>query len=75
MFLEWDKHIHLFIYQLQYEISNNVVYATSKASHQPAHTHSLIRDFASGLNFFMKVKLLNEHHLEFLSKKRMQSLV
>ena len=35
-----------------HEISNNVVhvYATSKASDQPAHTHSLIRAFASGLN-------------------------
>ena len=26
-----------------HEISNNVVCATSKASDQPAHTHSLIR--------------------------------
>ena len=31
-------------------ISNNVVYATSKGSDQPAHTHSLIRAFASHLN-------------------------
>ena len=30
-----------------HEISNNVVCATSKASDQPAHTHSLIRAFAS----------------------------
>ena len=30
-----------------YEISNNVVCATSKASDQPAHTRSLIRAFAS----------------------------
>ena len=33
-----------------HEISNNVVCATSKASDQPAHTHSLIRAFASRLN-------------------------
>ena len=32
------------------EISNNVVCATSKASDQPAHTHSLIRAFASRLS-------------------------
>ena len=30
----------------RHEISNNVVCATSKASDQPAHTHSLIRAFA-----------------------------
>ena len=39
----------------QNEISNHVVCATSKASDQPAHTHS--------------VKLLTEHHLEFQSLK------
>ena len=33
-----------------HEISNNVVYATCKGSDQPAHTHSLIRAFASHLN-------------------------
>ena len=33
-----------------HEISNNVVYATSKASDQPAHMRSLIRAFASSLN-------------------------
>ena len=33
-----------------HEISNNVVYATSKASDQSAHTRSLIRTFASRLN-------------------------
>ena len=38
-----------------HEISNNVVCAASKASDQPAHT--------------MIVKLLTEHHLEFLSLK------
>ena len=45
--------------------SNNVVCATSKASDQPAHTRSLIRV----LNATMIVKLLTEHHLEFLSLK------
>ena len=33
-----------------HEISNNVVYATSKASDQPANTSSLIRAFASRLS-------------------------
>ena len=33
-----------------HEISNNLVYATSKASDQPAHTRSLIRAFASRLS-------------------------
>ena len=47
-----------------HEISNNVVHETSKASDQPAHMRSLIRAFAS-----MIVKLLTEHHLEFLSLK------
>ena len=37
-------------FEQRHEISNNVVYATSKASDQPAHTHSLIRAFASRLN-------------------------
>ena len=46
----------------------NVVYATSKTSDQPAHTRSLIRAFASRLSIrTMIVKLLTEHHLEFLS--------
>ena len=40
----------LIIIEPWHEISNNVVYATSTASDQPAHTHSLIRAFASPLN-------------------------
>ena len=36
--------------ELRHEISNNVEYASSKASDQPAHTRSLIRAFASRLN-------------------------
>ena len=38
------------LYELWHEISSNVVYATSQASDQPAHTRSLIRAFASCLN-------------------------
>ena len=38
----------------RHEISNNVVCVTSKASDQPAHTHNLIRAFATSLS----VKLL-----------------
>ena len=37
--------------------SNNVVYATSKGSDQPAHTRSLIRAFASRLNSNISVCL------------------
>ena len=37
-------------YEPVHEICNNVVCTTSKASDQPAHTPSLIRAFASGLN-------------------------
>ena len=46
----------------RHEISKNVVCANSKASDHPAHTHSLIRAFASGLKYSMSV-----NHLEFLS--------
>ena len=52
----------------RHEISNNVVCATNKASDQPAHTRSLIRAFAIRLNS-LSVKLLTEHHLEFLCLK------
>ena len=47
------KHQHKYanIHELRHEISNNVVCATHKASDQPAHTRSLIRAFASCLNF------------------------
>ena len=51
-----------------HEITNNVVCGTSKASDQHAYTHSLIRAFASRLSILI-VKLLTEHHLEFLSLK------
>ena len=37
-------------YEPWHGISNNVVFGTSKASDQPAHTRSLIRAFASRLN-------------------------
>ena len=44
--------------------------ATSKGSDQPAYTHSLIRAFARRLNILrVLIKLLTEHHLEFLSLK------
>ena len=52
------------VYEPVCEISNNVVCATSKASDQPAHTRRLIITFAMSS---MIVKLLTEHHLEFLS--------
>ena len=34
----------------RYEIFNNVVFATSKGSDQPAHTRNMIRAIASQLN-------------------------
>ena len=51
-----------------HEISNNVVCATSKASDQPAHMRNLII-VCQSLEYFMKVKLLTEHHLELLGLK------
>ena len=44
------------------------VQATSKGSDQPVHTRSLIRAFASRWDG-LSVKLLTEHHLEFLNLK------
>ena len=38
------------LYEPGHEISNNMDFAASKASNQPAHTPSLIRVFASRLN-------------------------
>ena len=38
------------VFEPVYEICNNVVCATSKASDQPAHTRSLIRAFANRLS-------------------------
>ena len=55
------------LYEPMHEISNNVACATSKASDQPAHTRSLIRAFRWSLEYYMIVKLLTEHHLDFLS--------
>ena len=40
----------LLSFEPRQDISNNNVCATSKASDQPAHTRSLIRASASGLN-------------------------
>ena len=48
--LHWRKMILQIRNEPVREISNNVVCATSKASDQPAHTCSLIRAFASGMN-------------------------
>ena len=49
VFLSISEFLQYMI-ELQHEISNNVVCATSKASDQPAHKCSLIRAFASSLN-------------------------
>ena len=47
--------IEVYVYELLYGISNNVVCMNSKASDQPAHTRSLIRAFASRLNILQAV--------------------
>ena len=50
--LNLNTFIFLFSNEPVYEISNNVVCATSKASVQPVHACSLIRAFASCLIFY-----------------------
>ena len=46
-----QSHIHFDLRnEPRHEITNDVVCATSKASDQSVHTHSLIRAFASRLN-------------------------
>ena len=55
MIVAFPGHYHLLFTSLDinepvHEFSNNVVCATNKASDQPAHTRSLIRDFASRLS-------------------------
>ena len=49
----WKSHATA--HEPVHEISNNVVCATSKASDQPAHTHSLIRAYASHYKCFISV--------------------
>ena len=49
-----------------HEISNYVVYATSKGSDQPAQSD---QNLCYSLEYSMSVKLLTEQHLEFLSLK------
>ena len=62
-------------YEQRHKISNNVVFATSKASDQSAHTRSLIRAFASRLS----VLWLLSHWLNTIGvsklKRRLQRLV
>ena len=61
-----DKTKVLLTNELVHEISNNVVCATSKASDQPAH---LDQSLCLSLEYPMRVKLLTEHNLRFLSLK------
>ena len=49
----------------QHDVSNNVVCAIKKASDQPAHMRSLIRDFASRVNILKTVKLLEVSKLKW----------
>ena len=50
-------------------LSNFVVCVTSKASDQPAYTMQSDQSLCLSLEYSMTVKLLTEHHLEFLSLK------
>ena len=50
-------------------ISNNLVCTTSKASDQPAHTRSLIRVFASGLNILWMLSYWLNIIWSFFAKK------
>ena len=54
-----------------HEISNNVVCATSEASDQPA----LMQRLCLWLEYSMIIKLLTEHHFEFLSLKKPAELI
>ena len=45
--LSWGRDISKEAFEPWHGISNNVVCATSKASVQPVHTHSLVRAFTS----------------------------
>ena len=59
---------YVWICEPRHDIYSSVVCATSKCSEQPAHMH----DWSEPLlvaRLFMLVKLLTEHHLEFLSLK------
>ena len=51
-------------FEPRHEISNNVVCATSKGSDQPAQADQRL---CWSHEYYMSVKLLTEHHLEFLS--------
>ena len=63
-------------YEPCHEISNNVVCATSKASDQPAHTRSLIRDFATHLNISVIIKATDRTSFRvFKHKRRLHRLV
>ena len=53
----------------QHETSNNVVYATSKGSDQPAYTRCLVRGFAGRYSMITCIKLLAEHYMASLSLK------
>ena len=64
IFVPLNQPCILRLFEPRHEISNNVVWTTSKASDQSAHTHSCV-----SLSYSMSVKLLTEHHLEFLSLK------
>ena len=87
--LSWVKHstteplhsliFHVFIdYKIiepRHEISNNVVFETSKASDQPAHVHSLIRAYDSRLNILWILSYWSDIFGVSKLKRRLDRLV
>ena len=66
LYQQLNFHLTGLTYEPVHEISNNVVCATSKTSDQPAQS---AQSLCKSLEYAMVVKLLPEHHLEFLSLK------
>ena len=62
-------------YEPPYEISNNVVCATSKSSDQPVYTHSLIRAFACRLNILGVLSYCLNTIWSFKAESRLYKLV
>ena len=69
------KPHHIYVTnKLWHEISNNVVYATSNGSDQPAHTHSLIKAFASALNILWLLNYWPNNIWSFSALKELHNL-
>ena len=73
----WKSHVAAQIYYIIRKTTRSSLWSavtmrfptTNKGSDQPAQLHRLIRAFESRLYISLTVKLLIEHHFEFLSLK------